>query len=90
MRYQQEKPETVEAKAILRLVSLGATTLEGARELISVPDNQRTVLGAFVAVSGKAGASIGYALMFRERVLREFERLLAFSAGEGNSPSVVQ
>ena len=72
-----EKPEHVEARAILRLVSLGTITLEGARELIAVPEREARVLNAFVAVAGKAGTSVGYALAFRRRVALEFEKLIA-------------
>jgi hypothetical protein len=70
-----ESPESVEARAIMRLVSLGTTTLDGARELISVPEKETQVLTLFVAVAGKKGAPIGRALAFRRKVLAEFERL---------------
>jgi hypothetical protein len=70
-----EKPETHEARAILQLVSHGTTTLEGARELIGVPEQQKRVLKAFITTGGKAGVSVGCALRFREKVLQEFDRL---------------
>ena len=76
MQDYYEKPEHIEARAILRLVSLGTITLDGARELIAVPERQAHVLNTFVAVAGKAGASIGYALAFRHRVAIEFEKLV--------------
>jgi hypothetical protein len=60
----------------MRLVSLGTTTVEDARELLAIPDRQERALKAFVAVAGKTGASIGYALVFRQRVAAELERLL--------------
>jgi hypothetical protein len=72
-----EKPELVEARTILRLVSLGTTTLEGARDLIAIPERQGRALDAFVRTSGKAGASIGHAVAFRRKVLIEFEKLVA-------------
>ena len=77
MQDYYEKPEHVEARAILRLVSLGTTTLEDARELIAIPDREGQVLEAFVAISGKAGASIGRAMAFRRKVSIEFEKLVA-------------
>ena len=41
MQDYYEKPERVEARAIMRLIALGTTTLEGARELIAVPEKRR-------------------------------------------------
>jgi hypothetical protein len=72
-----ESPESLEARAIMRLVSLGTTTLDGARELISVPEKETQVLNLFVAVAGKEGAPISRALAFRRKVLAEFEKLAA-------------
>jgi hypothetical protein len=71
-----ESPAVVEARAIMRLVYLGTTTVEGARELIAVPEREERALKAFVAASGKTGASIGYAVQFRHQVAEEFERLV--------------
>ncbi|HEX4379383.1 MAG TPA: hypothetical protein VH022_05085 [Candidatus Acidoferrum sp.] len=72
-----EAPESIEARAILRLVDLGATTLEGARKLIAIPTRQEKVLRLFVSVAGKDGSSIGYAIAFRRKVMAEFEKLVA-------------
>lgn len=72
-----ERPESIEARAILRLVSLGTTTLDDARELIGIPERQEQALRMFVAVAGKDGASVGYAVSFRRRVMIEFEKLVA-------------
>jgi hypothetical protein len=72
-----ERPERTEAKAIMRLVSLGTTTLEDARELISIPERQEQALRTFVAIAGKDGASVRSALAFRHRVMTEFEKLVA-------------
>ena len=77
MQSQFERPESIEAKAILRLVSLGTTTLDGARELIGIPEREEHALQMFVAFAGKDGASIGYAVAFRHRVMIEFEKLVA-------------
>ena len=74
-----ERPESIEARAIMRLVSLGTTTLEDARELIEIPKRQEKALEMFVAVAGKEGAPVGYALAFRRRVRIEFEKLVAGS-----------
>ena len=74
-----EKPEHVEARAILRLVESGTTTLEDARELIAIPERQERVLAAFVSVAGKAGTNVGHAIAFRRRVAREFEMLVRFT-----------
>ena len=70
-------PESVEARAIMRLVSLGNTTLDDARKLICIPDSQEQALNLFVAVAGKDGAPIRRAVDFRRKVLVEFERLAA-------------
>lgn len=72
-----EAPESIEARAIMRLVSLGTTTLDDARELISIPEKEEQVLSLFVAIAGKEGAPIGRALAFRRKVLVEFEKLVA-------------
>jgi hypothetical protein len=77
-----ERPENIEARAIMRLVSLGTTTLDGARELIEIPERQEKALRMFVAVAGKDGKSVGYALAFRRRVMTEFEKLVASSHGD--------
>jgi hypothetical protein len=77
MQNQFERPESIEARAILRLVSLGTTTLEDARELIGIPEREEQALQMFVAFAGKDGASIGYAVAFRHRVMIEFEKLVA-------------
>ena len=69
-------PAIIEARAILRLVTLGNETLDGARELISIPGRQASALNAFIAVVGKAGSPIQHALKFRERVLAQFEELV--------------
>jgi hypothetical protein len=77
MQNYTERPESIEARAIMRLVSLGTTTLEDARELISIPARQEQALRKFVAITGKDGLSVGYAVAFRRRVMTEFERLVA-------------
>jgi hypothetical protein len=79
-----ERPESIEARAIMRLVPLGTTTLEGARELISVTERETQVLNLFVAVAGKEGAPIGRALAFRRKVLAEFEKLAASMQFDGS------
>jgi hypothetical protein len=81
-----EAPECIEARAILRLVSLGTTTLDGARELISIPENEEHVLQLFAAISGKEGAPIGHAVSFRRKVLAEFEKLVAGGPFSGSLP----
>jgi hypothetical protein len=75
MRNHFEAPESTEARAIMRLVSLGTATLDDARELISVPEREEQALNLFLAVAGKEGAPIGRALAFRRKVLVEFEKL---------------
>jgi hypothetical protein len=82
-----EKPEHVEARAMMRLVSLGTTTLEGARELIAIPEREGRALNAFVAISGKAGASIGRAVAFRRKVSIEFEKLVACAGMNEPAPA---
>jgi hypothetical protein len=72
-----EAPESIEAWAIMRLVSLGTTTLEDARELISIPEKEEHALSLFLAVAGKDGLPIGTALAFRRKVLVEFDKLAA-------------
>lgn len=61
----------------MRLVSLETTTLEDARELISIPEKEEQVLTLFVAIAGKHGPPIGTALAFRRKVLVEFNKLAA-------------
>jgi len=75
MQDYSETPESVEARAIMRLVSLGTTTLDDARDLISVPEKESHALHLFVAISGKDTAPIGHALAFRRKVSVEFEKL---------------
>jgi len=77
-----ERPESIEARAIMRLVSLGTTTLDGARDLIGIPERQEQALRMFVAIAGKDGVSIGYAVSFRRRVMIEFEKLVAVGQPE--------
>jgi hypothetical protein len=74
-----EKPEHVEARAILRLVEIGTATLEEARELIAIPEREERVLTAFARLAGKAGISIGHAILFRRRVAQEFEVMVRFA-----------
>jgi hypothetical protein len=74
-----ESAERVEARAILRLVSLGITTLEGARDLIAVPEREEAVLKAFAMQGGRDGMAIGRAVIFREKVLKEFDQLVLAS-----------
>ena len=71
-----ERPESIEARAIMRLVSLGTTTLDDARDLIAIPERQERALRMFVAAAGKDGVSVGYAVSFRRRVMIEFEKLV--------------
>ena len=59
------------------LVALGTTTLDDARDLIAIPEREEHVLRLFVAVAGKEGSSIGYAISFRRKVMAEFEKLVA-------------
>jgi hypothetical protein len=77
MQNYHEAPESIEARAIMRLVALGTTTLDDARNLIAIPERQERVLRLFVAVAGKEGLSIGYAIAFRRKVMAEFEKLVA-------------
>ncbi len=44
MRNHFEAPESIEARAIMRLVSLGTATLDDARDLISVPEGEEQAL----------------------------------------------
>jgi hypothetical protein len=47
MQNHFERPESIEARAIMRLVALGTTTLEDARELIAIPERQERALRMF-------------------------------------------
>lgn len=69
-------PAMMESRAILRLVTLGNETVDGARELVGVPSREASALNTFVAIGGKAGAPIQHALKFRKRVLAQFEELI--------------
>lgn len=86
MQNHFERPESIEARAIMRLVALGTTTLDDARELIAIPERQEQALKMFVAVAGKDGASVGYAVAFRRRVMVEFERLVAVGQFDMSAP----
>jgi hypothetical protein len=77
MQNYHEAPESIEARAIMRLVAIGTTTLEDARDLIGIPEPQEHVLRLFVAIAGKEGSSVGYAIAFRRKVMAEFEKLVA-------------
>jgi hypothetical protein len=81
-----ERPESVEARAIMRLVSLGTTTLDGARDLIGIPEREEHALQMFAAFAGKDGKSIGYAVAFRHRVMVEFEKLVAAGPLHNSQP----
>jgi hypothetical protein len=81
-----EKPEHIEARAILRLVEIGTTTLEDARELIGIPERQERVLRVFASV-GKAGIRVGRAIAFRRRVALEFEMTVRLANFEPSSSS---
>jgi len=72
-----ESPESIEARAIMRLVWLGTTTIEDARELIAIPEREGSSLEASVAISGRDGVPIGRATAFRRKVSTEFEKLVA-------------
>ena len=85
MKAIHERPEVIEARGILRLVSLGASTVESARELIEIPEREKAVLDAFANLGGEEGITIGSAVRFRAKVLKEFDRLVA-SGLEGYSP----
>jgi hypothetical protein len=82
-----ETPESIEARAILRLVSIGTTTLEAARDLIAVPEREEHVLQIFAAIAGKDGAPIGRALAFRRKVMAEFEKLISQGQFEAALPA---
>jgi hypothetical protein len=81
-----ERPESIEARAIMRLVALGTTTLEDARELIAIPKRQEQALRMFVSIAGNYGASVGYAVSFRRRVMIEFEKLVAAGQFDMSAP----
>jgi hypothetical protein len=80
-----EAPESIEARAIMRLVSLGTTTLDDARELIGIPEREERALNLFVLSAGKEGVRIGHAIAFRRRVLMEFEKLVASAQLDNHS-----
>lgn len=86
MQNHFERPESIEARAIMRLVALGTTTLDDARELIAIPDRQELALKMFISVAGKDGASVAYAVAFRRRVMIEFERLVAAGHFDMSAP----
>jgi hypothetical protein len=77
MNARYETPETIEAKAILRLVSIGTTTIDDARDLIAIPEKQERVLRAFISVAGNSAAPIHRAVSFRHKVAAEFEKLVS-------------
>ena len=80
-----EAPESIEARAIMRLVSLGTTTLDDARDLIGIPEREERALNLFISSVGKEGVRIGHAIAFRRRVLTEFEKLVALAQLDDHS-----
>ena len=76
MRDYFEKPEHIEARALVRLVKIGRMTLESARELIGIPDRQEQALNAFIRAAGKAGFGVSRAIAFRRKVAHEFETMV--------------
>ena len=77
MSPRYETPETIEAKAILRLVSLGTTTIDDARDLIAIPEKQERMLKAFISDAGGSATPIHRAVSFRHKVAAEFEKLVS-------------
>lgn len=64
MRNYFEAPESIEARAIMWLVSLGTASIDDARELIAIPEPQEQALTLFVALAGEEGAPIRRAIAF--------------------------
>lgn len=65
-----------EARDLYRMVLAGSSPVEEIRELIAVPEPIKEALLAYAERYPKDGQHIHCVLLFRERVAREFERLV--------------
>jgi hypothetical protein len=65
-----------EARDLYRMVTCGSCTVEGIRDLISVPREIESALREYADRFPKDGQRIRCVLRFRERVAQEFERLV--------------
>ena len=65
-----------EARDLYRMVISGSSGVEEIRELIAVPEPIKEALLAYADRYPKDGQHIHCVLLFRERVAREFERLV--------------
>jgi hypothetical protein len=66
-----------EARDLHRMVTYGSCTIEGIRDLISVPPEIESALLAYANRFPKDGERIHCVLQFRRKVAREFERLVS-------------
>jgi hypothetical protein len=78
-----------EARDLYRMVCSGSCSTEEIRELIAVPKVVQEALLAYAVRYPKDGQQIYCVLLFREKVAREFERLLesGLPLTEDQSPS---
>lgn len=65
-----------EARDLYRMVRSGSSQVDEIRELIAVPEPIREALLAYAERYPKDGQHIHCVLLFREKVAREFERLV--------------
>ena len=65
-----------EARDLYKMVSSGSCPVEEIRELIAVPKLVEEALLAYAERYPKDGRQIYCVLLFREKVAREFERLI--------------
>jgi hypothetical protein len=79
-----------EARDLYRMVCSGSCSTEEIRELIAVPKVVEEALLAYAERYPKDGQQIYCVLLFREKVAREFERLLESGSPltEDRAPSV--
>ena len=66
-----------EARGLFALLGRDGNTPDGIRRLIEVPPDVEASLRAFIRLHPAEGFEIEHILSFRQKVAKEFERLLA-------------
>jgi hypothetical protein len=66
----------VEALALFKMVRCGGTSVEAARELIGVNEEQRQELEEWAVIRPSLRGRIENMIQFRSKVLSEFDRLV--------------
>src|SRR3984893_15612074 len=75
-----------EARDLYKMVRCGSSSVEEIRELIAVPKPVEEALLAYADRYPKDGQPIYCVLLFRQKVAREFERLVESDSSSAESP----